>query len=900
VAQIEGGTDESSLTGRLLGIYQVQERIGVGGMGEVYRARDTRLDRDVAVKILRRPRSPSDSNPDPSQIARFRREARLLATLNHPHIGAIYGFETDGDRHALILELVEGDTLADRLRLGPIPLNDALLIAGQIAEALDAAHGKGVVHRDLKPANIKITPQSVVKVLDFGLAKAISGDPGDSDAAIPLNQRETVNISTTQVGMILGTPAYMSPEQARGEPTDKRTDLWAFGCVLYQMLTGLSAFGRDSVIDTLAAIVKGEPDLAALPPDTPAGVRRLLSRCLDKDPSRRLRDIGDGIPLLLEKDSPLVLSSDPRWHSRVWPAIAGVLILLLFPLALVHFREAAPTQAVVHSTILPPATTSFAFATNLGPMTLSPDGKRMVFAATGQDGTSQLWIRSLDSATAQRLPGTDGGAFPFWSSDSLWVAFFAEGKLKKVDTRGGSPVALAEVSASSGYGGSWSAKGEIVYAPAAFTPLRKVSQDGGKTATAVDYTGGNGFPWFLPDGEHFLFAAWAGSGHVIIRVGSLSSTSSTAIGEADSNATYAAGRLLYLKGTSLIAQPFDLSSLRMSGEAEPVAEGVERFLDLVTVGAFTASNSGLLAYQAGPADARKQLTWFDRAGKRIKTLGDPRAFFSIELSPDGRTLAASAPDALGNFDLWLYDVASGLPTRFTSDPGGEFYGVWSPDGRSIILNATRKGHYDLFRGLANSAGTEEALYTNDMDKVPTSWSSDGKSLLYFTGGGTRNELFVLPLTPDRPRAPLMPQPFLKTGFNEMFGQFSPDGRWVVYSSDLSGQSEIYVTPFSRPSERHRISPNGGGRPRWRRDGKELYYVALDGKLMATETRISETNVEAGPPHALLTITGYSPFAAGYPYEISADGQRILTSIPVGDAAVQPVTLVQNFTGALKK
>jgi len=896
VAQIEGDTDEFSLTGLLLGIYQVQERIGVGGMGEVYRARDTRLNRDVAIKVLR-PRSPSGSIPDPGHIARFRREAQLLATLNHPHIGAIYGLETDGDRHALILELVEGDTLADRLRFGPIPLNEALLIAGQVAEALDAAHCKGVVHRDLKPANIKITPESVVKVLDFGLAKAVSGD---SDAAVPLNQRETVNFSTTQVGMILGTPTYMSPEQARGEPMDKRTDIWAFGCVLYEMLTGRSAFGRNSLVDTLAAIVKIEPDFAALPHNTPAGVRRLLSSCLEKDPRRRLRDIGDGIPLLLEKDPPLLLSSSTRRYSLVWPAIAAVSILLLLSLALVHFREAAPRQAVVHSTILPPATTSFAFATNLGPMSLSPDGKRMTFAATGQDGTSQLWIRPLDSASAQRLPGTDGGAFPFWSPDGLWVAFFADGKLKKVDTRGGSPIALAEVSASSGYGGAWSAKGEIVYAPAAFIPLRKVSQDGGETKPAVDYTGGSGFPWFLPDGEHFLFAAWAGSGRVIIRVGSLSSTNTTAIGEADSNATYAAGRLLYIRGTSLMAQPFDLSSLRMSGEAEPVAEGVERFLDLVTVGAFTASNSGLLAYQTGPADARKQLTWFDRTGKRISTLGDPRAFFNIELSPNGRTLAASAPDALGNFDLWLYDVASGLPTRFTSDPGGEFYGIWSPDGRNVILNTTRKGHYDLFRGLATSAGTEEALYTNDMDKVPTSWSPDGKFVLYFTGGGPRNELFVLPLTPDRAREPLMPRRLLNTGFNEMFGQFSPDGRWVVYSSDLSGQSEIYVTPFSRPSEKHRISPNGGGRPRWRRDGKELYYVALDGKLMAADTRISETNVEAGPPHALLTITGYSPFAAGYPYEISSDGQRILTSTPVGDAAVQPVTLVQNFTGALKK
>jgi len=350
-----------------------------------------------------------------------------------------------------------------------------------------------------------------------------------------------------------------------------------------------------------------------------------------------------------------------------------------------------------------------------------------------------------------------------------------------------------------------------------------------------------------------------------------------------------------------MAQPFDLNSLRSNGEAEPIADGVQRFLDLVGFGTFSASRSGLLAYQTGSAGGRKQLTWFDRTGKPIQTLGDPRAFFSIELSPDGRNLVASAPDALGNYDLWLFDVARGVPTRFTSDPGGEYYGVWSPEGTSVILNATRTGHYDLFRGPANTASSEDVLYADNSGKVPTSWSPDGKFLLYFTGGGPRHEIFVLPLTPDRPGEPLKPSPFLKTGFNELFGQFSPDGRWVVYSSDLSGQSEIYVTPFSRPKERHQISPNGGGRPRWRRDGNELYYIALDGKLMATETRISEKSVEAGPAHALLTIASSDPTAtAGYPYEVSVDGQRILTSIPVGDGPTQPVTLVQNWTGSLKK
>jgi Tol biopolymer transport system component len=552
----------------------------------------------------------------------------------------------------------------------------------------------------------------------------------------------------------------------------------------------------------------------------------------------------------------------------------------------------------VYSTIPPPAKTSFAFATNHGPVALSPDGKKMVFAATGQDGKSRLWIRSLNSANAQPLQGTNNGIFPFWSPDSLWVAFFADGKLNKIDTRGGSPVALAE--ASNGYGGSWSAKGVIVFAPTLFTPLLRISQDGGKASPAVQ-TDGNGFPWFLPDGEHFLFATWGGSGHMTTRVGSLSSTDSAAIGAADSNAIYTNGRLLYLRGNSLMAQPFDLKSLRRDGDAEPISEGVQRFLDLVSVGAFSASSTGLLAYQTGTAAGLKQLTWFDRAGKLIKTLGDPRAFFSIEFSPDGRNLAASAPDTIGNYDLWLYDVARNLPTRFTSDPGGEYYGVWSPDGRNVIFNSTRKGHYDLYRKQANGTDAEELLYDDDTNKVPTSWSPDGKFLLYFTGGGPRHQIWLLPLTPDEPGKRLNPVRFLKTEFNELFAQFSPDGRWVAYGSDDSGQGEIYVTPFSRPGKRHLVSTNGGGRPRWRRDGKELYYIALDGKLMGAEVRISAENVDVGQVHPLLTITSSDPSStAGYPYEVSPDGQRILTAILAGDGAIQPVTLVQNWKGVLKK
>ena len=837
--------------GTQLGPYRLEALLGAGGMGQVFRAVDTRLARSVAIKTSHE-----------RFTERFEREARTIAALNHPYICTLH----DVGPNYLVMELVEGETIAARLKKGKLPIADTLRYGAQIAEALAAAHARGITHRDLKPGNVMITRPGV-KVLDFGLAKSSRDD------------------TLTATNVALGTPAYMAPEQLEAKECDPRTDLYALGLMLFEMATGKRA----------------EPGTTPRLDMLPERLAHVLERCLAQAPDNRWQNASD-VKFELEwvALAPAPAKSSVR-ASPTWKIVAGLSILGLAALALVHFGEAPPPEAVVRSTILPPGTTSFAFASNLGPMSLSPDGTRMVFAATDQEGKGQLWTRPLDSVTAQPLPGTGGAAFPFWSPDGLWVAFFADGKLKKIDTRGGSAVALAEASASTGYGGSWSTKGEIVFAPSAFAPLLKVSQDGGKASVVTDPTGGNGFPWFLPDGEHFLFAAWGGSGRMTIRAGSLNSTDSTAIGEADSNAIYAGGRLLFLSGTSLMAQPFDLNSLRLSGAAEPIADGVERFFDLVSVGVFSASSSGLLAYQTGLAAGRKQLTWFDRTGKPIRTLGDPRPFFSIELSPDGSSVAASAPDAFGNYDLWLFDVERGVSTRFTTDPGGEYYGVWSPDGRNIILNSTRKGHYDLFRGPANGAGSEEVLYASDAGKVPTSWSPDGKRLLYFTGGGRRHEIFVLPLTLGRPGEPLKPEPFLKTGFNDLFAQFSPDGAWVMYGSDLSGQSEIYVTPFSRPGERQQISTNGGGKPRWRRDGKEVYYVALDGKLMATETRIGENGVETGATRALMTIKGSSPAStAGYPYDVSPDGQRILTSIPVGDAGIQPVTLVQNWAAALKK
>ena len=833
--------------GTRLGPYEVVEPLGAGGMGEVWKARDTRLDRSVALKV---------SKTEFSE--RFEREARAIAALNHPNICTLY----DVGPNYLVMELVEGETLAARLKRGKLSIEQTIRYGIQIAAALAAAHAKGIVHRDLKPANVMIAKDGA-KVLVFGLARSA--------------QDQTLTLADG----ILGTPAYMAPEQQLGRTCDARTDIHALGLVLCEMATAKRV----------------SPGTPPQPDSLPETLGHVVARCLAPDPDDRWQNARD---VRFELEWAALAASRPAASARVspgWPVLAGLALIALAATAFVHFREARPAARVVRSTILPPEKTSFAFAANFGPMALSPDGRRMVFAATAPDGTSQLWIRPLDTATAQPLQGTGGGMFPFWSPDSLWVAFFADGKLKKIDTRGGRPIALTE--ASSGQGGSWSPKGMIVFAPTVFAPLLKVSQDGGSTrlAIAADMAG-HGFPWFLPDGEHFLFASWGGSGRVSLRAGSLGSIESKIVGEADSNAIYSDGRLLFLREGSLMAQPFDSKSLRGQGEAVPIAEGVQSFLDLVTFGAFSASAEGLLAYQTGMGVGLRQLTWFDRQGTRLTTLGDSRAFFSIEFSPDRRKLAASAPDALGNYDLWMFDVARGLPARFTSDPAGEYYAVWSPDGQSVIFNSTRKGHYDLYRKAANGAGAEELLYADNTDKVPNSWSPDGKFLLYFTGGGARHSMWVLPITPGQPGAGLKATPFLKTGFNETYGQFSPDGRWVAYGSDESGRYEIYVAPFSRPTEKHQISPNGGEIARWRRDGKEIFYIAPGGKLMGAEIRISGAAVEVGAVRALFG--GIPTSMSGWLYDLSADGQRILAAIHAeGQKAAEPVTLVQNWTATLK-
>jgi serine/threonine protein kinase len=854
--------------GTRLGPYEILAPIGAGGMGEVYRARDTKLDRDVAIKVL-----PPSFAQDPERLARFEREAKVLASLNHPNIAQIYGIE---DR-ALIMELVDGATLQ-----GPLPLDTALDYARQIADALEAAHEKGIIHRDLKPANIMITPAGVVKVLDFGLAAvAQSSDPSN-----PVNS-PTLTISPTRAGMILGTAAYMSPEQARGKAVDKRADIWAFGVVLYEMLTGKQLFQGETVSDTLALVLTKEPDWEQVP----AKVRRLLKKCLEKDPKKRLRDI-TGAELLLE-DAGSVATSRGRLP---WIVAAALFAASMAAIAFIHFREKPPETPVIRSTILPPEKISF----SPEGVALSPDGRRLAFGAPSEDGVWRLWLRSLDSMKAQPLAGTEGAtdSYPFWSSDGRSIGFGAGGKLKRIDLSGGPPITLADAVVFRG--GSWSPRGIIVFAPNGTTgPLQQIAARGGTPAPATALDPGrrenvHKAPWFLPDGRHFLYASVvAAANAVTIYVGSLDSRDTRIVAQANSNAVYASGHLLFLRNSTLMAQPFDVNRLATTGDAVPVAEQISD--DSVrTRGFFAASANGTLAFQSASRTGQK-LVWLDRTGKRLATEGDPGQFSSIFLSSDSKRAAVSVVDPeTGNSDLWIYDLARNLRSRFTFDPEFREGGVWSPDGSKIIFSSSRKGRDDLYWKPASGAGEEELLYADDRNKTPTSWSRDGKFLMYYTFGDPQTgwDLWALPL--ERERKPL---PFLKTRFAEDEAVFSPDGRWVAFESDESGRYEVYIATFPNSGGKRQVSLAGGSSAHWRADGKEMYYIAPGGRLMAADvdTRGSELEIDAVRP-----LFGPVPFGNGYQYAVSGDGQHFLAIMPNEQSTPEPLTLVQNWPAGLKK
>ena len=875
-------------TGEKLGPYEILAPIGAGGMGEVYRAHDARLGRDVAIKVSAEHLS-----------ERLEREARAIAALNHPHIATLYDVGEHEGALYLAMEFVNGAPIK-----GPCAVKQAIAYGIQIAEGLAAAHEAGIVHRDLKPANILVTGKGSVKILDFGLAKLAE-------------QRRDGATAATQSMAIAGTPGYLAPEQLHGKPADSRSDIFAFGCILYELLSGRRAFPGDTLAASLASTAMAEPaPLEGLP----EALEELIGRCLRKDPERRLQNIADARIMLEDIRDGAVLSRAPasavkfRRGALGWvaAALAGIAAIVL---GVVHFREKPAELPVARFAVEPPPKTVFTTtATGPSPALVSPDGRRIVFSATSADGNSQLWVRSLDALPAQPLPGTEGAAASFWSPDSQSIVYSIGGKLMKVEAAGGRPLTLAD---SPGLrGGSWSPAGIIVFAPDSTGALLRVAAGGGAAvpATKLDAARGENthrFPWFLPDGRHFLFGAGranpgpivpvstGGGDPVAIRIGSLDSLDSKVLLEADSNAIYSQGYLLFLRETTLMAQPFDAKRLALTGEAVPLAEQVQhRFTTRSSwYGLFSASETGLLAYQTGVGTGNLLLTWMDPSGKRLATAGDPTNLGRIQLSPDQKSAAVAATEG-NNTDIWIYDLAHNLRTRFTFDPSVEREAVWSPDGRSIVFSSNRKGHFDLYRKASDGTGVEELLNSDGLDKYPTSWSPDGKFLLYWACCDPQLGFhsWVLPLT-----AGAKPFALLQTPINEWNPQFSPVGRWVAYQSTESGRGEIYVVPFGpdggATGGKRQVSTAGGVSPRWRRDGKALFYIAPGGKLMAAEVEGKGGSLAVGQVKAL-----FGPLRVqGYFYDVSADGQRFLTVVPAEQAIpAEPITVVLNWTAGLKK
>jgi Tol biopolymer transport system component/tRNA A-37 threonylcarbamoyl transferase component Bud32 len=878
--------------GTRIGAYEVTSQLGEGGMGVVLRARDTKLLREVALKIL-----PDHFAEDPDRLSRLQREAQLLASMNHPNIAQIYGLEQLGNTGCIVMEMIEGDTLSERLKSGPLPLDEALDIAKQIADALAAAHERGIVHRDLKPANIKITPSGAVKVLDFGLAKALASREMQSQLSMM-----PTKVSGSVVGMVVGTVGYMSPEQARGKEVDARTDIWAFGCVLYEMLTGRKAFEGETATDIIARIVSGEPDLSLLPADVPTPIRLLLEATLTKNVQQRLQHIGDMRLFLDRKFFPATASATvaagpgikTRQRGRLAAAVALAAGLVLAAIAVaLFFRPSPPPPAPqMHLEISLPGIQGAQFA-------VSPSGQRVAYFGQAADENRAVWIRQVGSETAQKLAGTDNPTGAFWSPDSRSLAFIADGKLKKIDVAGGVPQIISDFQGNPrGY--TWNEAGVILFSKTPENIIFRVSDAGGepKPFTAHDKEKKetlHAAPVFLPDGNHFLFLVVAGTPENSgIFVGSLDSKPPKRLLPLPSRINAVAyappGYLLYTNGAVIMAQRFDTSTLTTEGEPEPIADGAENAY-------FSASNAGLLLYRKGrAAPPTERLTWFDRNGKQTGNVGAGADYGNVELSPKGDRVAVDMMTN-SNRDIWVIDISRGVPSRITFDPGPDWTPSWSPEGDRIVFASSRAGTH-IYQKSSSGVGNDELVFDTDKSEIPVHWSQ-GRYVVFSRGrqgGAAPYDTWILDTAEKKMT------PFVESPFDKVHARVSPDGRWIAYATNDSGIYQIVVQSFPDPNRgKWQITAQGGVEPKWRRDGRELYYLDLDGKLMAVSVKTDPT-FEAGATTELfdtpLTV-GRGPVIRDRRYDVSADG-RFLIAMPDGIGSTASIIAMVNWASALDK
>jgi serine/threonine protein kinase len=907
-------------SGTRLGPYEIESPLGAGGMGEVYRARDTRLERTVAIKVLN-----AQLVASAELRARFEREAKIVSQLQHPHICVLHDVGNEGPIDYLVMEFLQGESLAERLRKGPLVAEQVLTFAIEIADALEKAHRAGIVHRDLKPGNVMLT-KSGAKLLDFGLAKPLggtvaSGTGGSSSASVlaaALTQTmpaQSPGTPLSTAGAVIGTVQYMSPEQIQGIEADARSDIFSFGVMLFEMVTGKRTFEgktQASIVGQILAV--DPPSVSTLRPQTPPGLDRVIRLCLDKDPDERIQTAHDlKLQLQAIAEAPLTATQSPtvlpaRRSWLPWVA-AGVLAVAAIAFALAYLQSLRAPQVSVHSYILAPEKATFLLTGNsAGPPVLSPDGLRLAFVAKNADGKQLLWIRPLNSAVAQPMSGTDGATYPFWSPDSHYVGFFAAGKLNKVEASGGPPQALCD--AGAGRGGTWNSTGTIVFTPDATSGLARVNAAGGTrvaltTPDAKETS--HRWPDFLPDGNHFLYFAHgsttADSGIYLAALDSKDKDKDRKLLlRNDSNAIYAApGFLLFVRDNTLVAQRFNPRSLALEGEAKPIADHVAVNTDTWR-SVLTASASGELLYQHGAAGGGSQLVWYDASGKPGEpVLPENADYYRPTLSPDASRLAFDLENN-GVGDIWVLDLARHTKTRITFGPQYSADPVWWPDGKSIVFDYGPSGSEDSFyRQNADGTGSKvKLLETPGISEIPFSVSPDGRYIAYMRRDPKSNtgwDIWALPMFPDK-SGEQKPFAVVSTNFVDVTPSFSPDGKWLAYANNETGRQEVYIQPFPSGAGRWQVSTAGGLRPNWRKDGKELYFLSTDQQIMAVDVNQKGASLQLGAPRALFkvaTVTGPSG-----PYTVSADGKKFVMNTVLPQSITEPLTLITNWPTDLKQ